>query len=73
MRNVRVWLGDVKRKQTDAKLAAMKWGEFQRDMVLLNYSRRTNFDRLAGMVFPYQFWYTRSMLNWAQRAIDQLI
>jgi hypothetical protein len=63
--------GTVKPQMREVKLASLRYGEQSRDMALLNYRRRTGFDNLAGMVFPYQFWYTRSMLNWALRALDR--
>jgi hypothetical protein len=71
LKQMRAYLGQVTEQMKGTKLAAMRWGEQQRDMALLNYSRRTNFDNMANMVFPYQFWYTRSVLNWAQRAMDR--
>lgn len=71
MRQVRAWLGTVKPQMNEVKLASLKWGQEVRDYSLLNYSRRTNWDTFVGTVFPYQFWYTRSMLNWARRAIDR--
>lgn len=71
MKQVRAWVGEVKKNQSEVKLASQKWGQAARDFALLNYDRRTNFDTAAGLIFPYEFWYTRSMLNWAQRAIDR--
>ena len=54
-----------------AKLASMRFGESQRDAALLNYSRRYGFDAPLSVLMPYQFWYTRSMANWAKRMIDK--
>lgn len=71
LKQVRAWLGTVKNQLGETKLASLKWGQEARDFSLLNYNRRTNFDTFFGIVFPYQFWYTRSMLNWALRAIDR--
>lgn len=71
MKEMRKWVAGVKQKQNDVRLASQKWGQEARDFALLNYGRRTNFDTLAGMVFPYEFWYTRSMINWAMRALDK--
>lgn len=55
---------------SDTKLAATKYGITKRDTALLNYNRRYGFDNMLGVVMPYQFWYTRSAVNWALRAID---
>jgi hypothetical protein len=49
----------------------MRYGESMRDFTLLNYGQRYGFDNALTAVFPYQFWTTRSMLNWALRAIDR--
>lgn len=54
-----------------AKAAALNYGEMQRDAALLNYHKRYGFDTALGLVFPYQFWYTRSMINWGLRMIDK--
>lgn len=53
-----------------AKRAAVRTGERLRDEALLNYSQRYGFDTWLNILFPYQFWYTRSAMNWARRAID---
>lgn len=70
-REVRAWLGKVSGQMADAKLAGVRWAENRRDMALLNYSRRYGWDNFLGAIFPYQFWYTRSMMNWASRALDK--
>lgn len=59
------------RDLTTHKIAAVKWGENLRDQSLLNYSQQRNFDPFLQVVFPYEFWFTRSMYQWAQRAIDR--
>lgn len=65
------WLGGVWNDMADTKLAAVRNAEAARDFALLNYGRRTGLDTLLQMVMPYEFWYTRSALNWAIRAISQ--
>jgi len=55
----------------DAKVATMRMVEQRTDAALLNYGARTNLDNYAMMVFPYELWSTRSMFEWAVRAIDQ--
>ena len=55
----------------DTKMGATRWGEARRDFSLLNYQKRFGFDNVVGGIFPYQFWYTRTMLNWAQRLLTQ--
>jgi hypothetical protein len=58
-------------KLGDTKIAAMKWADARRNFALLDYTRTHGYDRLANIAFPYQFWYTRSALNWAIRALTQ--
>lgn len=61
----------VKPDMASAKFNAMKYGEFKRDAALLNYSKTYGVDSYLTMISPYQFWYTRSVLNWAKRLIDK--
>ncbi len=70
-RKIKAYLGQVFSQLSDVKLGAIRHGEIRRDMALLNYTRRFGFDNLLGAVMPYQFWYTRSMLNWALRALSR--
>lgn len=65
------YLNNVYNDMSSTKLQAMQYGEMQRDAALLNYSRRYGFDKWLDIVFPYQFWYTRTMLNWAGRVLDK--
>lgn len=68
---LRRYLGQVGADMTDAKLSMMRYGESKRDFALLNYSKRTGADNALGTILPYEFWYTRSMLNWAARALSR--
>lgn len=61
----------VENNMSGTKLATMRYGEQQRDMALLDYGRRYNIDNYLNVAFPYQLWYTRSMMNWAKRMIDK--
>ena len=65
------YLGTVYGQMGDAKNMAVRFGEDARDFALLNYTRRTGLDTMMTAVMPYQFWYSRSMLNWAKRALDR--
>ncbi len=42
----------------------------RRDDALINYNKRYGFDEILGLVYPYEMWYTRTMINWAKRMID---
>ncbi len=70
-KQLKAYLGGVYQDMKGEKLAAMRYGESMRDFTLLNYGQRYGFDNALTAVFPYQFWTTRSMLNWALRAIDR--
>ena len=64
-------LGRVYTQLADTKMAAIRHGESRRNAALLDYTKRTGFDQLAGMIFPYQFWYTRTAINWALRVMNK--
>ena len=41
-------------------------GRAHRDLVALNYSRRYGIDSVLNLAFPYQFWLTRTVRDWAR-------
>lgn len=65
------WLKRVNTQMTAAKLASARYGEVQRDSALLNYTWRYGADNYLNLAFPYQFWYTRTMMEWGKRMIDR--
>lgn len=71
MVEVRKYLGKVYGQIADTKHMAIKLGEQKRDFALLNYSKRYEWDNVLGTIFPYEFWYTRSAMNWALRALER--
>jgi len=68
---IKKWLAQEKQNLASDKYFAQSWGESQRDFVMLNYTKKTNFDNALSFIFPYQFWYTNTMRNWALRMIDR--
>ena len=70
-KEMHTYLNQVNNDLSSTKLAAVRYGEQMRDAALLNYSRRYGFDQYLNLVFPYQFWYTRSLMNWATRMVDK--
>jgi hypothetical protein len=68
---LRQYMKQVQNEMASAKLSTMRWGETKRDEALLNYSKRYGIDRYLEIAYPYQFFYTRSMMSWAARAIDK--
>src|SRR4030042_92492 len=56
---------------TTVKAPALKTGMALRDAALLDYTDQRGWDTFANYLYPYQFWYTRSMLNWLSRMWDR--
>lgn len=50
-------------------LLARGFANIARERTLLNYSKRRGFDTWLEQYSPYQFWYTRSLLEWTKRMI----
>ena len=51
----------------EARLLAMKVADNARDFTLLNYTKRRGIDAVVGILFPYQYWYSRTYINWMRR------
>jgi len=65
------YLQHVQGQMSDARYASTRFAEYKRDAALLNYNRRTNFDTYATMLFPYQFWFTHSAMQWMMHSVDR--
>jgi hypothetical protein len=65
------YLQYAKSSMADARYAADRFGAYVRDASLLNYNRRTNFDAWAANAYPFLFWTTHSISNWAVHSIDR--
>jgi len=61
----------LKGKMADARFASTRFGEYVRDSALLNYSRRFNYNTWLGAIFPYEFWFTQSVMKWALHSLDR--
>ena len=68
---LRDYIEAMKGELGQARNASMYMAEFKRDSALLNYSRRTNFDAFTSQIFPFSFWTTHSMYNWALWSIER--
>lgn len=66
-KELRKYLGNVYSELTSTKMAAIQYAMGKRDFALHDYTKRTGADNILGGFFPYQFWYTRSALNWFAR------
>lgn len=69
--DVKDWLEQVRGQMASTKFAAMSYGEQMRDAALLNYTRRYGLDNVLDFMAPYQFWYTRSVMEWSKRMVDR--
>jgi len=65
------WARGLRQEMTDAKYASIKYAQVMRDLTMLNYQQKTNFDNVLNTVFPYQFWFTNTMRNWIMRSVDR--
>jgi hypothetical protein len=65
------YLNTVASKQATVKHSAMKWGEANAEYGLLNYDRQYGFDKVFSGVVPYEFYATRTMMNWFARVADR--
>lgn len=64
MKDIDVFAGQ---QEVLMRATANEVGTAQRNFSLLNYDSRRNFDTMAGILMPYQFWYGRTYANWAKR------
>lgn len=53
------------------RFASNRYGSTMVDLSLLNYNDRHGYDSLLTTIMPYQYWLTRSIMNWGARMIDQ--
>lgn len=51
----------------DAQTGSLMVADLIRNDTMLNYTRRMRFDPWVDLVFPYHFWFDRSMGNWLRR------
>jgi hypothetical protein len=65
------WLKTVFGEMGEARFAAYKGGEWLRDLALLNYNQRYGMNTFLGYIFPYEFWFTSSLRNWALKFAEQ--
>lgn len=70
-KRLRRYLGRVYSQMTDTKMAAVRYAETKRNAALHDYTARTGFDQVLGLFVPYQFWYTRTALQWALRILNR--
>lgn len=62
------YLNAVSRAAVGAKYTAVTYGKGMADETMLNYGNKLGIDRYLSVIYPYEFWPTRTMWHWAQRA-----
>ncbi len=71
MKKLKAYLGQVYADTADELIAATRYAEGMRDYSLHNYGRKYELDEYAQGLYPYHFWYTRSMVNWMLRGMTR--
>lgn len=61
------WLTEATSRTGVMRYAAEQVATKARDFALHNYSKRHNFDTALGILYPYNFWYSRTYPNWLRR------
>jgi hypothetical protein len=56
-------------RKTESRAQAIGIANQTRDFILHNYPVRYGADLVAGYIWPYQFWHSRTYLKWMQRMI----
>lgn len=51
----------------EGKAIALKYAEHWRDFIIHNYGAKTYADLTFAFALPYQFWYSRTYVNWMKR------
>jgi len=60
----------IQEKINEVRTMAGQVAVKERDFALHNYGKRYGFDMVAGLIFPYQFWYSRSYAKWMKRMVQ---
>ena len=58
-------------ESSNMRAIAVEIANAARDFALVDYSDKRGFDLILGLIYPYQFWYSRTYANWLQRIAMQ--
>jgi len=61
------WAKLAKSQVGEARVLAAAVADEARKFTLLNYPEKTYLDLAMAYIYPYQFWYSRTYLNWMKR------
>lgn len=67
---LRKWATEAQGKVNQARSVGGEIASAARDFGLHNYGKRYGFDLVAGLIYPYQFWYSRSYVKWMKRLVQ---
>ena len=65
------WLNEATKRSNEMKFIANEVATEYRHFGLVDYGQRRNFDTVAGLIYPYHFWHSRTYPNWVKRAARQ--
>lgn len=63
------WAEGARGRVTEARAQAIGVANQTRDFILHNYPVRYGADLVAGYIWPYQFWHSRTYMKWMQRLV----
>ena len=64
-KQVAIWEGELDSK----KITALDYAKSSRDHALLDYTQRRGIDGAMQHIWPYHFWYTSSVVEWAKHLL----
>lgn len=64
---IKAYIAEADGRISVARNAAARVADKAREFTVLNYGDEYGFDLVAKYIFPYQFWYSRSYMNWMKR------
>ncbi|KKL74452.1 hypothetical protein LCGC14_2064740, partial [marine sediment metagenome] len=61
------FFAETEKRVTELKSFAVQQAADTRDFILHNYGKRIGADLIAGYIWPYQFWQSRTYAKWMKR------
>ena len=60
----------ARQRMTEARAVSINVANQTRDFILHNYGKRYGIDLVAGYIWPYQFWHSRTYMKWMGRLVE---
>ena len=64
---ISAWQQNARGRRTTARFTSAGIANDARDLILHNYPARYGIDLVAGYIWPYQFWHSRTYMRWMKR------